>query len=115
MADIKLLQDEINKFIEDRDCSQFYNPKDIAISISIEVAELLEHFQWKNDNEMEIYLHKNKEAVADELADVLYWMLFMSNKFSINLSEAFEEKMQKNKLKYPVGKSISNHKIYTEL
>jgi dCTP diphosphatase len=73
MADLDKLRDRIVKFNTDRDWKQFHNPKDTAISLVLEATEYLEHFQWKNEKEIEKHLQKDKPAVADELADVLYW------------------------------------------
>ena len=115
MSDISSLQNQIKKFVQDRDWDQFHKPKDIAISLSLEAAEVLEHFQWKNDDEIKNHLIENKEDIGDELADVLYWVLLMSNKFDIDLVDSFEKKMRKNEAKYPVEKAIGSHKKYTEL
>ena len=70
---------------------QFHNPKDLAISMLLESAEVLEHFQWKNSEEMEEHLKKNDE-VADELADVFYWILLMSYDLKIDLVKAVNRK-----------------------
>jgi NTP pyrophosphatase (non-canonical NTP hydrolase) len=108
------LQKVIRKFCDDRNWDQFHNGKDLSISLSLEAAELLEHFQWKNEAEIEQHLAKQKPAVASELADVFYWVLLIANKFDINLVEAFNAMMTKNELKYPVAKAAGNHKKYTE-
>lgn len=109
------LQSDIRKFCDDRNWDQFHNPKDLAISLSIEASELLEHFQWKNEDEIKQHLEANKEEVASELADTLYWVLLMANKLDIDLVESFQSKMIKNAAKYPVEQSKGNHKKYTEL
>lgn len=117
MNDLSLanLQKVIRKFCDDRNWDQFHNGKDLSISLSLEAAELLEHFQWKNEAEVEQHLAEQKPEVASELADVLYWVLLIANKFDINLVDAFTDKMAKNELKYPVDKAAGNHKKYTEL
>ena len=104
----------IRKFVDERDWSQFHNPKDLSISLSLEAAEVLEHFQWKNEVEMASYGESHKDNVGEELADVLYWVLLLANKLEIDLSSAFKNKMLKNAAKYPVEKSKGNHKKYTE-
>lgn len=101
------------RFIEERDWSQFHNPKDLAISLSLEAAELLEHFQWKNQTEIDAYLKEHKGDVAEELVDVLYWVLLISHYLKIDLSEAFDQKMTKNDAKYPVSKAKGKHDKYT--
>ena len=68
-------------FRDARDWKQFHNPKDMAISLSLEASEVLEHFQWKSNDQMEEHLIVKKDEVADELADVLYWVLLMGHDF----------------------------------
>ncbi len=109
------LQSIIRKFCDDRDWDQFHNPKDLSISLALEAAEVLEHFQWKNKDEMAKHSVENKDAIAEELADVLYWVLLLSNKLDIDLITAFEGKMKKNEQKYPIDKARGSHKKYTEL
>lgn len=115
MSDIKSLQEKIAKFVEERDWNQFHNPKDLAISLSLEASEVLEHFQWKNNDEMQAHVKNNKEDVEDELADVLYWVLLMANNLNIDVVAASERKLAKNAKKYPVEKAKGNHKKYNEL
>jgi dCTP diphosphatase len=109
------LQKIIRKFCDDRDWDQFHNPKDLSISLALEAAEVMEHFQWKNAEEMASHTKQHKEDVADELADVLYWVLLLSHKIDIDLVEAFQRKMKKNEAKYPIAKAKGSHKKYTEL
>jgi len=109
------LQTKIRKFCDDRDWDQFHNPKDLAISLTLEAAEVLEHFQWKNEAKMAEHTKHNKHDIAEELADVFYWVLLLANKLDVDLVEAFHDKMAKNEQKYPVQKSKSSHKKYTEL
>lgn len=115
MSDINKLTERIIKFINDRDWNQFHNPKDLALSLVLESAEVMEHFQWKNKEEMEEYIRLNKDEVAEELADVLYWILLMSHDLDIDIKEAFENKMKKNEAKYPVDKSRGRHDKYNKL
>ena len=109
------LQAMIRKFVDDRNWDQFHNPKDLSISLSLEASEVLEHFQWKNDEEMAEHAKNHKNDVGEELADVLYWTLLLANKLDVDLSEVFKAKMQKNEAKYPVEKARGSHKKYTEL
>ena len=113
--DIKELQEKIINFRDKRDWKQFHNPKDLAISMLLESAEVLEHFQWKNAAEMEEHLKKNRNDVADELADVFYWILLMSHDLNIDLVKAVNRKMKENEKKYPVKKAKGSHRKYTEL
>lgn len=115
MSDLIELQNRIVTFRENRDWKQFHNPKDLAISLVLEATELLEHFQWKTTDEFQEHLSTNKEAVSDELADVLYWVLLMAHDLGIDLNKALTLKMKKNEAKYPVSKSKGTHKKYSEL
>lgn len=111
---LKDLQAMIRQFVDDRDWDQFHNPKDLAISLSLETAEVMEHFQWKNAEEMAVHAKNMKTEVGDELADVFYWVLLLANKLDIDLIDAFKKKMDKNHAKYPISKARGNHKKYTE-
>lgn len=112
---IKNLQKLIIKFRDLRDWKQFHNPKDVAISLSLEASEVLEYFQWKSKDEMERFLDKNRLKVGEELADVLYWVLLLSHDLNINLEKTFIRKMKINENKYPIKKSKGKNTKYTEL
>jgi dCTP diphosphatase len=114
MSEFKNLTDKLVSFSQERDWEQFLKPKDLAISLSLEANEVLEHFQWKNESEVEDYVKNNKERIGDELADVLLYLLQMAHYSGINLLEAAEKKLVKNALKYPIEKAKGNHKKYTE-
>lgn len=115
MSDFNQLTKRIVDFINDRDWNQFHNPKDLALSLVLESAEVMEHFQWKNNEEMEEYLKAAKDDVGEELADVLYWVLLMSHDLKIDIKEAFEKKMSKNEAKYPIEKAKGKHTKYNKL
>jgi len=115
MSEIKNITKKIIEFRDKRDWKQFHNPKDLAISLNLEASELLEHFQWKNENEINEYLKKNKTQVAEELADIMYWVLLISNDLKIDIMKSLEIKMNKNKKKYPIKKSKGNNKKYNQL
>ncbi|MFC1656408.1 nucleotide pyrophosphohydrolase [Patescibacteria group bacterium] len=115
MNEIKKLTDRIVKFRDARDWKQFHNPKDLALSLVLESAEVMEHFQWKSKEEMQKYIKTSKEDIAEELADVMYWVLLMSKDLDINIHEALLDKVEKNEAKYPVHKAKGSHKKYTEL
>lgn len=114
-SDIAELQKVIRKFCDDRDWDQFHNLKDLSISLNLEASEVLEHFQWKSNEEIDGYIKSHKSEVGEELADVLYWILLIANKSNIDLSDAFSQKMTKNEAKYPIHKAKGTHKKYTEL
>ncbi len=115
MTDLDELQELVVKFCKDRDWRQFHNPKDLALSLVLESAELMEHFQWKNPEEIKKHLTEKKSDVSDELADVLYWVLLIASELDIDLSQALKTKMHKNAHKYPVEKAKGRHTKYTDL
>jgi len=115
MSDLCRLTKKIIGFREARDWKQFHNPKDLALSLVLEATEVLEHFQWKNADEVELYSKTNKDDIGEELADVLYWVILMSHDLDIDIIEALNNKLKKNAEKYPVSKSKGNHAKYNEL
>lgn len=106
------LVERIKHFCEERDWSQFHDPKNLAISLQLEAAEVLELFQWTKDNQMK---PGKDEDMADELADVLYWLVMLANHYSIDLTAALDKKMDKNETKYPIEKAKGSAAKYTEL
>ena len=94
----------IRKFRDDRDWKQFHNPKDLAVSISIEAAELLELFQWKNAEESARFAAENKERASEEIADVAIYLIELCDITGIDLASAIDDKLKKNARKYPIGK-----------
>lgn len=115
MSDIKRLTKEVLAFRQERDWKQFHKPKDMAISLALEAAEVLEHFQWKTNEEIEEYIKSHRDDIAQELSDVMYWVLLMAHDLNIDLAAAFHKKMIKNAAKYPIEKSKGKHTKYTQL
>ncbi|MEY4440584.1 MAG: hypothetical protein RLY49_210 [Candidatus Parcubacteria bacterium] len=115
MNPIQRLTQKIVEFRDARNWKQFHNPKDLALSLVLEAGEVMEHFQWKNKEEMDKYLVDKKEEISEELADVLYWILLMSHDFDINIEEALERKLDINNQKYPIEKSKDKHTKYNKL
>jgi NTP pyrophosphatase (non-canonical NTP hydrolase) len=106
------LTKRIKNFAEERNWGQFHDPKNIALSLVLEATEVLELFQWTKDNQ----LQKGKEKeLAEELADVYYWVLMLSDKYGIDINKSLDKKMLKNEKKYPVSKAKNSSKKYTEL
>ena len=102
----------IKKFRDDRDWRQFHNPKDLAISISLEASELLEIFQWSADD---LECSDKLCKVREELADVLSYSVLLADRLGLDLDEILREKIRKNEEKYPVEKAYGNKAKYTEL
>ncbi|MBE6140126.1 MAG: nucleotide pyrophosphohydrolase [Firmicutes bacterium] len=98
---------ELMEFQKERDWKKFHTPENLAKSISIEAAELLEHFQWGKEYD--------SEGVAEELADVLIYCIYMADAMDFDIEEIISDKIKKNTVKYPVLKSKGNAKKYTEL
>ncbi len=115
MQNIESLTKKIIAFRDARDWKQFHNPKDVAISLMLEAGEVMEHFQWKNKEEMEKHIKTNKAEIGEELADVLYWILLMSNDLKIDISKALERKLDINEKKYPIEKAKGKHTKYNKL
>ncbi len=115
MNELKRLTEDILAFREERDWKQFHTPKDEAISLVLEAAEVLEHVQWKNPEELKEHIAAKKHDIGEELADVLFWVLLMAHDFGIDLTEAFDKKMEVNRKKYPVEKAKGRHTKYTYL
>lgn len=115
MSNIRDLTEKIVKFRDARDWKQFHNSKDMALSLVLEAAEVLEHFQWKNQTEVDNHVSDKKEEVGEELADVLYWILLMSHDLGVNVAEALDKKLKKNETRYPLEKSKGRHTKYTDL
>jgi len=98
-----------------RDWKQFHTPKELAISLVVESAELLEIFQWKQGDELTSAVAKKKTDIADELADCLHSILLLSHDLKIDAAAALREKMRKMEHKYPVAKARGKPRKYNEL
>jgi len=103
------------KFRDARDWKKYHKPKDLAVSISIEAAELLEYFQWKNDEEIEKMLAEKGEKVREELADIIIYCLNFADVTKTDISKIVKEKIEDNEKKYPPEKIKGNYKKYNEL
>lgn len=115
MPKLEELVSRIVSFRDARNWKQFNNPKDCALSLTLEAAELMEHFQWKNPAEIDRHLVEHRQEIGEELADVLYWVLLMGNDFHIDVLDALEKKIAKNESKYPIEKAKGVHTKYTSL
>ena len=112
MADIKQLQSTIVAFRDERNWKQYHNPKDLAISLSIEASELLENFQWKTSNEA---LDVKKESIQEEIADVAVYLFMLCDAVGVDLEHAISDKLAKNARKYPIDKAYGRREKYTDL
>jgi NTP pyrophosphatase (non-canonical NTP hydrolase) len=115
MTELEAQTQRIREFCQARDWDQFHNAKDMALSLVLEAAEVLEHFQWKSEAEMDEHVNGSKREIAEELADTYYWILRMCDRLQIDLPVAFEAKMKKNEIKYPIDKAKGKHSKYSQL
>ena len=109
-----MTQETINQVLEfrdDRNWKQFHNPKDLALSISLEAAELLEVFQWSG---ADVSADKKLDKIKEELADVLIYSCIMANDLGLSIDEIVQAKIDVNKRKYPVNKAYGSAKKYTD-
>ncbi len=106
------LQKAVIKFRDERNWAQFHNAKDLAISLNLEASELLETFQWKSSEEA---TETKMKEIKEEMADVMIYLLMLSDKLNIDLEEVVHAKLEKNAEKYPVEKAFGSNKKYNEL
>ena len=111
---MKDILEELTRYTTDRDWDQFHSPKNLSMALSVEASELLELFQWKTEEASLAPTDKEKQAIADELADVFTYTLLLSKKLNIDLLEATRNKIEKNKQKYPADLVRGSAKKYTE-
>lgn len=114
MSDINKITEKIKKFRDERDWLQFHNHKDMALSLVLEAAEVLEHFQWKSPDEVANYGKIHKDEISEELVDVAMYLFELADNLGINLPEAIEYKLTKNAKKYPVEKAKGRHTKYNK-
>ena len=111
-----MLRDEtirrVLKFRDDRDWRQFHTPKDLAVSLTLEAAELLEVFQWSG---RDLECRDKLDRIREELADVLSYCVLMADVCGLDLDEILNAKVDKNEAKYPVEKARGRADKYTEL
>lgn len=111
---LQVLREALRRFAADRDWEQFHSPKNLAISLSVEAAELLEHFQWLSEAESATLSPETRAKVREELADVLLYLIRLADKLDLDLIESARDKLRINAAKYPVDKARGNAKKYTD-
>lgn len=109
MTDINKITAALREFRDERDWAQFHNPKDLAIALSVEANELLEVFLWKPAEDAEL------SRVREELADVFAFAFLIADRYGLDVYQIIDEKIAKNKLKYPIEKAKGSAKKYNEL
>ena len=113
-SDLLMLRDKLRAFAEARDWDQFHSPKNLSMALMVEVAELMEHFQWLTEKQSGNLDAAKKTVVAEELADILLYLVRLSDKLDVDLPQAALRKLEKNAAKYPVEKVRGSSKKYSE-
>ena len=111
------LKDQIRCFVQERDWEQFHTPKDLAIGLAIEAAEVLEHFRFQSETEIAAKLAEEASLkdIGHELADVLYFVLLMCDRFGLDAATTLREKLSISASRYPVTQARGNNRKYTQL
>ena len=113
---IEEIQKRLQKFAADRDWEKFHSPKNLTMALSVEVAELVEIFQWSNSGGLdEIENPKIRKNIEEELADIFIYLLKISDKLNLDIEKTIHEKIEKNEKKYPIDKSFGSSKKYKDL
>jgi len=115
-TNIKELKDLIKKFCDDRDWDQFHNAKDLTIAIVTEASELLEHFRFKSEKEVDAMFEdvKKREELSEEVADILYFLIRLAERYNLDLTTELNKKITKNEIRYPIEKVKGSNKKYSE-
>lgn len=115
MADsLNELKQKLQQFVDERDWAQFHSPKNLAMAMIVEAAELVEHFQWNTEAESHELSDEKREQVGHELADTFVYLLRIAQVLDIDLIEATNKKIILNALKYPADKARGKNNKYTD-
>ncbi len=112
--DLLMLRDRLRAFAAERDWDQFHSPKNLSMALMVEAAELMEHFQWLTEAQSAELHPEAKQAVGEELADILLYLVRLSDKLGVDLREAALLKLEKNAAKYPADKVRGSAKRYSD-
>jgi len=112
---MKNLIQKLRDFAEERDWNQFHSPKNLAIALTVEVAELLEEFQWLTEEQSRKPDQERLNRIKDEISDVMIYLVLLSDHLDVDLLASAFEKIEKNRDKYPADKIRGSAKKYTEL
>jgi dCTP diphosphatase len=115
MTELESLRNDLRQFSSDRDWDQFHSPKNLASALSVEAAELLEPFQWLTEEQSKSLSREKREAVRQEIADVLIYLIRLADKLDIDLLQAARDKIVENAAKYPVDKAKGSARKYTDI
>lgn len=113
-SDLESLRDRLRAFAAERDWEQFHSPKNLSMALMVEAAELMEHFQWLTEAQSSGLSDETKQDVGEELADILLYLVRLSDRLGIDLREAALLKLEKNALKYPAEQVRGSAKKYSD-
>ncbi|MEI6702927.1 MAG: nucleotide pyrophosphohydrolase [Deltaproteobacteria bacterium] len=111
---LESLRERLREFAKVRDWDQYHTPKNLSMALIGEAAELIEHFQWVDGDQSHVLAEKTRQSVEEELADILIYLVRISDKLDIDLYDAVERKLEINEMKYPADKVRGSAKKYTE-
>jgi NTP pyrophosphatase (non-canonical NTP hydrolase) len=111
---LESLRDRLREFAKERDWDQYHTPKNLSMALIAEAAELVEHFQWVDGDQSHLLEDKTRQSVEEELADILIYLVRISDKLGVNLLAAAERKIAINEKKYPAELVRGSAKKYTE-
>ena len=103
------------EFRRDREWEQFHTVRNVASALSVEAAELLEHFVWSSDQQVSNIVEEHRRAITSEIADIAILLIYLTHDLSIDLEAAVSTKLTINEQKYPIEKSRGSNKKYTDL
>ncbi|WP_124951813.1 nucleotide pyrophosphohydrolase [Sulfuriferula thiophila] len=115
MSDLDQLKLRIRQFADERDWQQYHSPKNLAMALIVEAAELVEHFQWLTEAQSQTLAPEKLAQVSDELADIQIYLIRIADQLKVDLLEAVDKKIEKNAVKYPADKVRGSAKKYNEL
>jgi NTP pyrophosphatase (non-canonical NTP hydrolase) len=112
---LEALTQRIGAFRDARDWRQFHNPKDMAVAIAAEAGELLQHFVWKQPDQIPQVVRDKRAEITDEIADVAILLFELADNLGISLAQAMQAKLDRNEIRYPADKARGNNLKYNEL
>ena len=115
MSDQDQLKLRIRQFADERDWQQYHSPKNLAMALIVEAAELVEHFQWLTEAQSQTLAPEKLAQVSDELADIQIYLIRIADQLKVDLLEAVDKKIEKNAVKYPADKVRGSAKKYNEI
>jgi NTP pyrophosphatase (non-canonical NTP hydrolase) len=114
MRDLAELKERVRAFVAERDWDQFHSPKNLAMALSVEASELVEIFQWLTEEQSAALDAGQRQRAAEELADILWFLVRIADRLDIDLLQAAGEKLERNALKYPAGRVRGQARKYDE-